>query len=131
VGVKTITGIVGGTLLVFAKLWIARARAFVASPRQRLLGLEQLEPRSKPLFTCSGPVIGHCFPLSCVQTAGVAPAIDDVSHRWHESGNRRGRDDDQDPESSPSVAANTAAVAGLLALVTTAERDTRRRLSDP
>jgi hypothetical protein len=36
----------------------------------------------------------------------------------------------QDPAASPSVAANAAAVAGLLALVMTAERDTGRRPSD-
>src|SRR6266852_4000582 len=36
-------------------------RQFVAPPRQRLLGLEQLQPGRKPLFTCSGLMIGHCF----------------------------------------------------------------------
>src|SRR5215469_11901370 len=36
-------------------------RQLVAAPRQRLLGLEQLQPRRKPLFTCSGLVIGHGF----------------------------------------------------------------------
>ncbi len=40
-------------------------RQFVAPPRQRLLGLQQLQPGRKPLFTCSGLVIGHCFSPSC------------------------------------------------------------------
>src|SRR5229473_3359054 len=40
-------------------------RQFVATPRQRLFGLEQLQPGRKPLFTCSGLVIGHCFSPSC------------------------------------------------------------------
>src|SRR6266436_5383565 len=40
-------------------------RQFVAAPRQLLLGLEQLQPGRKPLFTCSGLVIGHSFSPSC------------------------------------------------------------------
>src|SRR5258708_39804613 len=40
-------------------------RQFVAPPRERLLGLEQLQPGRKPLFTCSGRVIGHGFSPSC------------------------------------------------------------------
>src|SRR6266568_1137126 len=40
-------------------------RQFVAASRQRLLGLEQLQPGRQPLFTGSGLVIGHCFSPSC------------------------------------------------------------------
>src|SRR5260370_41739179 len=40
-------------------------REFVAAPRQRLLGLEQLQPGRQPLFTCPGLVRGHCFSPSC------------------------------------------------------------------
>jgi hypothetical protein len=40
-------------------------RQFVATPRQRLLGLEQLQPGRKPLFTCSDLVVNHCFSPSC------------------------------------------------------------------
>ena len=36
-------------------------RQFVAAPGQLLLGLEQLQPGRKPLFTCSSLVIGHWF----------------------------------------------------------------------
>ena len=36
-------------------------RQFVAAPRQRLLFLQQLQPRCKPLFTCSSLMIGHGF----------------------------------------------------------------------
>jgi hypothetical protein len=36
-------------------------RQFVAAPRQRLLFLQQLQPGRKPLFTCSGLMIGHGF----------------------------------------------------------------------
>ena len=43
-------------------------REFVATPRQRLLGLEQLQPGRKPLFTCSGFVFGHCFLLRGFRT---------------------------------------------------------------
>src|SRR5207244_731448 len=39
-------------------------RHLVATPRQLLLGLEQLQPGRKPLFTCSGFVVDHRF-LSC------------------------------------------------------------------
>ena len=34
-------------------------RQLVAAPRELLLRLEQLEPRCKPLFTCSGHVLRH------------------------------------------------------------------------
>ena len=47
-------------------------RQLVAAPRQRLLGLEQLQPGRKPLFTCSGLVIGHCSLLSCRYSGCVA-----------------------------------------------------------
>src|SRR5258708_2393667 len=40
-------------------------RQLVALPRQRLLGLQQLQPGRKPLFTCADPVIGHGFSPSC------------------------------------------------------------------
>src|SRR5258708_2290763 len=40
-------------------------RQFVAPPRQRLLGLQQLQPGCKPLFTCSGLVSGHGFSPFC------------------------------------------------------------------
>ena len=40
---------------------LAPPRELVAAPGQLLLGLEQLEPSRKPLFTCSGLVIGHGF----------------------------------------------------------------------
>ena len=37
------------------------ARKLVAAPRQRLLGVEQLQPGSEPLLARSGLVVGHCF----------------------------------------------------------------------
>src|SRR5204862_1163521 len=52
---------------------LPRLRQFVAPPRQRLLGLEQLQPGRQPLFTGSGLVIGHCFSLSCGCTAWRGP----------------------------------------------------------
>src|SRR5260370_42068583 len=60
-------------------------RQFVTTTRQRLLGLEQLQPGLNPLFTCSGLVIGHCFFPSCRYNRLVGPAppmtydIDNVS----------------------------------------------------
>src|SRR5215217_2525824 len=36
-------------------------REFVATPRQLLLGFEQLKAGRKPLFTCSNLVVSHCF----------------------------------------------------------------------
>src|SRR5215212_6383678 len=42
---------------------------FVATSRQRLLGLEQLQPGRKPLFTCSDLVVSHCFSPSCREKA--------------------------------------------------------------
>ncbi len=60
----------------------------------------------------------------------MARATDDVGHRRRESGNRRGRDEDQDSKrgrnayvhahdaaASPRVAVSTAAVPAVLALV--------------
>src|SRR5438552_688151 len=41
-------------------------RQLVATPRQRLLGLEQLQPGGEPLFTGSNLVIGHCLSLLSV-----------------------------------------------------------------
>src|SRR6202011_2090616 len=38
---------------------------FVATPCQRLFGLQQLQPGRKPLLTCCGLVIGHCLSPSC------------------------------------------------------------------
>ena len=60
------------------------ARQFVAAPRQRLLGLEQLQPGRKPFFTCSGLVIGHCFSPSC----GCSGAGRGSCRRCYESGRR-------------------------------------------
>jgi len=40
-------------------------RQFVATSRQLLLGLEQLQACRKPLFTCSDLVISRCFSPSC------------------------------------------------------------------
>src|SRR4030095_15630534 len=37
----------------------------VAAPRQFLLGLEQLQPGRKPLFTCSGLMLRHRYLLQC------------------------------------------------------------------
>src|SRR6266511_1786795 len=56
------------------------ARQFVATPRQRLLGLEQLHPGRKPLFTCSSLVIGHCFSPSCRYNSLAWPAPPMTSH---------------------------------------------------
>ena len=39
--------------------FLAPLRELIALPRQRLFRIEQLEPRRKPLFTCSGLVRGH------------------------------------------------------------------------
>src|SRR5207245_4266626 len=36
-------------------------RQLIAAPRHFLLGLEQLQPGRKPLFTCSGLMVGHRF----------------------------------------------------------------------
>jgi hypothetical protein len=36
---------------------LALPREFVAAPRELLLRLQQLQPRSEPLFTCSGLVL--------------------------------------------------------------------------
>src|SRR5439155_4483980 len=36
-------------------------RQLVATPRHFLLGLEQLQPGRKPLFTCSGLMVSHRF----------------------------------------------------------------------
>src|SRR5258708_24723148 len=48
-------------------------RQFVATPRQRLLGLQQLQPGRKPLLPCSGLVIGHGFlSFLSLQKLGVA-----------------------------------------------------------
>src|SRR5258708_33287515 len=44
---------------------LPRPRQFVATLRQRLLGLEQLQPGRQPLFTGSGLVIGHCVSPFC------------------------------------------------------------------
>src|SRR5215208_4707286 len=46
-------------------------RQFVATPCQRLLCLEQLQPGRKPLFTCSNLVISHCFSPSCHRKSSV------------------------------------------------------------
>jgi len=40
---------------------LAPPRQLVATPRQFLLGLEQLQPGRKPLFTCSGLMGTHRF----------------------------------------------------------------------
>jgi hypothetical protein len=40
---------------------------FVTTPRQLLLGLEQLKPGRKPLVTCSNLVVSHCFSPFCRQ----------------------------------------------------------------
>ena len=44
---------------------LSLARQSVAAPRQRLLGLEQLQPSRKSLFTCADLVIGHGCSPSC------------------------------------------------------------------
>src|SRR5260370_34701522 len=44
---------------------LPQPRQFVATPRQRLLGLEQLQPGRKPLFACSGLVISHSVSPFC------------------------------------------------------------------
>ena len=46
-------------------------RQFVATPRQRLLGLEQLQPGRKPIFTCSDLVVSHCFSPSCRRKSSI------------------------------------------------------------
>ncbi len=43
-------------------------RHFVTASGQRFLGLEQFQPSRKPLFTCSGLVIGHLVFLLLVVT---------------------------------------------------------------
>src|SRR5713226_5705280 len=55
-------------------------RQLVAAPRQRLLGLEQLQPGHKLLFTCSGLVIGHGFSPSCRYNSLAWPAPPLTSH---------------------------------------------------
>src|SRR5215470_374491 len=60
-------------------------RQLVAAPRQLLFGLEQLQPGRKPLFTCSGLVIGHGFSPSC-RYDSLARATDVRHHWWRESG---------------------------------------------
>src|SRR5262244_3503631 len=54
-------------------------RQLVAAPRERLLRLEQLEPRGEPLCTCPGPMLRHRFVsflwVSCI----VCPAVSSSS----------------------------------------------------
>ncbi len=57
-------------------------RQFVAPPRQRLLGLEQLQPGRKPLFTCSGLVIGHGFSPSCRSNSAFCFLWSPGSLKW-------------------------------------------------
>jgi hypothetical protein len=49
-------------------------RQLVAMPRQRLLGLEKLQPGRKPLFTRSGLVVGNRF--SPLVGAALFPAVE-------------------------------------------------------
>ena len=69
-------------------------RQLVAAPRQLLLGLEQLEPGRKPLFTCSGLVVGHCLSPSCHYNSLAWPERPMTSHiggeRCRQRGCRRG-----------------------------------------
>src|SRR5260370_28883121 len=87
---------------------------FVTTPRQRLLGLEQLQPGLNPLFTCSGLVIGHCFFPSCRYNRLVGPAppmtydIDNVSP---------GTDEGAMTTSTPSQTIASATGTSMTALV--------------
>ena len=100
----------------------------VAAPRQLLLGLEQLQPGREPLFPRSGLVTGHCLFSPFVTRA-------DVSHRWHEPGNRRGRETIQMPSPTIASASGTsmAALAGssFWARTTTAITDIQVMLMTP
>jgi hypothetical protein len=49
-------------------------RQLVATPRQILLGLKKLQPGRKPLFMCSGLVVGHRF--SPLVGAALVPVVD-------------------------------------------------------
>src|SRR2546423_5244596 len=69
---------------------LAPAGKLVATPHQRLLGLEELKPRRKPFLTRSDLVISQCSLLLAVTTACPCRPTDDVSHRRREYGNRRG-----------------------------------------
>jgi hypothetical protein len=47
---------------------LPQLRELVAAPRQRFLGLEQLQPGGKPLFTCSGLVVGLFLSFALLMT---------------------------------------------------------------
>jgi hypothetical protein len=56
--------------------FLAPLRELIALPRQRLLRIEQLEPRRKPLFTCSDLVCRHRHsPLSVPLRVRLGPGV--------------------------------------------------------
>src|SRR5262249_60282933 len=69
---------------------LSSLRQLVAAPRERLLRLEQLEPRREPLFPCPPLVLHHgtCLLPSGVGSSCSDPAI--VGHEIHLTPGLRG-----------------------------------------
>ena len=61
-------------LLINSNPWqpLPLLRQFVTTPRQLLLGLQQLQPSRKPLITRSDLVFSHCSSSPCLRKSNIS-----------------------------------------------------------